>query len=83
MKKVILENLNRWLILKILKFYGLNKKLKKYHLAAKKLDNLFLCKYCQGGLEIPKFLPCCETICSLCETSIQVDDYKFDCFVRK
>jgi len=52
-------------------------------LATKKLDNVLLCKHCQGGLEMPKFLPCGETICWLCESSIQVDDYKFDCFVRK
>jgi hypothetical protein len=36
-----------------------------------------LCKNCEGKLDIPKILPCGETICSLCETSIQVNDQIF------
>ena len=42
-----------------------------------------LCKNCKGKLDIPKILPCGETICSLCETSIQVNDQIFDCLVCK
>jgi hypothetical protein len=44
---------------------------------------LLLCKHCEGRLQEPKILPCGETICSLCETSIHVNDRIFDCLVCK
>jgi len=44
------------------------------------IDNeLLLCKHCEGRVVEPKLLPCGETICSLCETSIHVNDQTFDC----
>ena len=50
---------------------------------AKKIDNQLLCKQCEGRLDIPKILPCGETICSFCETLIHVNDQMFDCLVCK
>ncbi len=47
------------------------------------IDSELLCKHCEGRLQEPKILPCGETICSLCETSIQVNDQMFDCLVCK
>jgi len=37
-----------------------------------KVNNILLCKQCEGRLDIPKNLPCGEAICSICETTIQV-----------
>ena len=49
-----------------------------------KVNNALLCKQCEGRLDIPKILPCGETICSYCETSIQVNENNmFDCLVCK
>jgi len=45
------------------------------------VDNELLCKHCEGRLDIPKILPCGETICSLCKTSIQVNNRMFNCLV--
>ncbi len=45
------------------------------------VDNELSCKHCEGRLLEPKFIPCGETICSLCEKSIQVNDQMFDCLV--
>jgi hypothetical protein len=46
------------------------------------IDNeLLLCKHCEGRVVEPKLLPCGETICSLCETSIHVNDRIFECLV--
>ena len=50
---------------------------------ANKVDNKLLCKQCEGRLDIPKILPCGETICSFCETSIQINDRMFNCLVCK
>jgi len=50
---------------------------------ANKVDKELLCKNCEGKLNIPKILACGETICSFCETSIQVNDKMFDCLVCK
>ena len=50
---------------------------------ANKVDNKLLCKQCNVRLDIPKILPCGETICSFCETSIQINDRMFDCLVCK
>jgi hypothetical protein len=36
------------------------------------VDEILLCKYCEGRLDIPKCLPCGKAICSLCETTIQI-----------
>jgi len=47
------------------------------------VDNELLCIECQGRLEIPKILPCGETICSFCESTIQINDNKFDCLICK
>ncbi len=38
---------------------------------------------CEGRLVEPKILPCGETICSLCEALIQLNDQMFDCLVCK
>ena len=49
-----------------------------------KVNNALLCKQCEGRLDIPKILPCGETICSYCEISIQVNENNmFDCLVCK
>jgi len=48
-----------------------------------KINKALLCKHCEGRLDIPKILPCGESICSLCEISIQVNDRMFNCFVCK
>jgi hypothetical protein len=45
------------------------------------VNNELLCSNCECRLDIPKILPCGETICSLCETSIQVNDQIFECLV--
>jgi hypothetical protein len=50
---------------------------------ANKVDNKLLCKQCEGRLDTPKILPCGETICSFCETSIQINDRMFNCLVCK
>jgi len=50
---------------------------------AYKVDNKLLCRQCKVRLEKPKILPCGETICSFCETSIQIKDRMFDCLVCK
>jgi len=48
------------------------------------IDNeLLLCKHCKGQLQEPKILPCGEIICSLCETTIHVNDRIFECLVCK
>jgi len=47
------------------------------------VNKALLCQYCEGRLDIPKLLPCGETICSFCETNIQVNDQMFDCLVCK
>jgi len=44
------------------------------------VDNELLCKQCEAE---PKLLPCGKTICSLCETSIQVNDNKYESLVCK
>ena len=48
-----------------------------------KINNVLLCKQCEGRLDIPKILPCGENICSFCEKSIQVNNQMFDCLVCK
>jgi len=50
---------------------------------AEKINKVLLCKHCVGGLDIPKMLQCGVTICSFCETSIQVIDKMYDCLVCK
>ena len=47
------------------------------------VTDVLLCQICECRLDIPKILPCGENICSLCETSIQVNDQIFDCLVCK
>ncbi len=48
-----------------------------------KVDTALICKNCEWRLDVPKILPCGETICSLCETNIQVNNNNnmFDCLV--
>jgi hypothetical protein len=48
---------------------------------SKQIDGELLCRHCEGRLLEPKILPCGENICSLCETSIQVNDRIFDCLI--
>ncbi len=48
-----------------------------------KVNDVLLCQNCEGRLDMPKILSCGETICSLCETSIQINDRMFDCLVCK
>jgi hypothetical protein len=50
---------------------------------AYQVNKELLCSNCEGKLDIPKILPCGETICSLCEKSIQVNNQMFDCLVCK
>jgi hypothetical protein len=51
---------------------------------ANKVDNKLLCKHCKNRLDLPKILPCGESICSFCETSLQVNnDQMFECMVCK
>jgi len=50
---------------------------------ANQVNKELLCSNCEDKLDVPKILPCGETICSLCETSIQVNDQMFDCLVCK
>ncbi len=45
------------------------------------VNDTLLCQQCKGRLDIPKILPCGETICLSCETYIQINDNMFDCFV--
>ena len=40
------------------------------------VNDALLCIKCEGRLDIPKISPCGESICSFCETSIQVNDRK-------
>ena len=47
------------------------------------VKDILLCQRCEGRQEGPKILPCGETICSFCVTSIQISDNKFDCLVCK
>ncbi len=46
---------------------------------ANRINKELLCSNCECRLDIPKTLPCGETICSSCETSIQINDQMFDC----
>ena len=50
---------------------------------AYQVNKELLCSNCEGRLDIPKILPCGETICSLCESSIQINDQIFDCLICK
>jgi len=43
------------------------------------VDNVRICKNCEANIEIPKSLPCGEAICSHCESSIRVNNNKFEC----
>ena len=45
------------------------------------INEILLCQQCQGKLEGPKLLPCGETICSFCVSSINSN--VFDCLVCK
>jgi hypothetical protein len=47
------------------------------------VNDTLLCQQCKGRLEIPKILPCGETICLSCETYIQINENMFDCLVCK
>jgi len=48
-----------------------------------KVNNALLCKNCHSQLENsePKILPCGETICSFCVSSMQLTDNLFDCLL--
>jgi hypothetical protein len=45
------------------------------------VNEILLCQHCQAQLEGPKILPCGETICSYCVSSIKSN--VFDCLVCK
>jgi hypothetical protein len=45
------------------------------------VNDILLCQQCQGQLEGPKLLPCGETICSFCVSSINLN--VFECLVCK
>jgi len=45
------------------------------------VNEILLCQYCQAQLEGPKILPCGETICSYCVSSIKSN--VFECLVCK
>jgi len=47
------------------------------------VNNILICQHCQAQLERPKILPCGETICSFCVSSIQINLNLFDCLVCK
>lgn len=50
---------------------------------ANQANKALLCKLCEEYFENsePKILPCGETICSFCVSSIQVTDNLFDCLL--
>jgi hypothetical protein len=50
---------------------------------ANQVNNILVCQQCQGKLEGPKILPCGETICSFCVSSIQTNLNVFNCLVCK
>ena len=41
------------------------------------INDILLCQQCQGRLEGPKLLPCGETICSFCVSTIQINSNNF------
>ena len=47
------------------------------------VNDTLLCQHCKGRLDIPKILPCGETICSFCVSSLKVVDKIFDCVACK
>jgi hypothetical protein len=47
------------------------------------INEALLCINCEGKLEEPKILPCGETICSFCVTSLKIVNKMFDCLVCK
>jgi len=48
-----------------------------------KVNDILICTICEGRLENPKILPCGETICSFCVTSLKIVDKMFKCLVCK
>jgi hypothetical protein len=47
------------------------------------VNDALICMNCEGRLEDPKILPCGETICSFCVSSLKVVDKIFDCVACK
>lgn len=47
----------------------------------KKISNISNCSKCNERLDDPRLLPCGETICFRCKSSIQVDTKQFKCIV--
>jgi hypothetical protein len=45
------------------------------------VNDVLLCQQCEGRLEGPKILPCGETICLFCVSSIRINYKMFDCLV--
>ena len=44
------------------------------------VNNILTCKYCEGRLEEPKLLPCGKSICSLCVSTIKLNQSsEYDC----
>jgi len=48
-----------------------------------KVNSILICNNCEERLDIPKSLPCGEVICSICASSIQINDNKFTCLLCK
>lgn len=48
------------------------------------VNNVLNCTNCEGKLDTAKILPCGETICSFCSSSIQlINENKFECLICK
>ena len=45
------------------------------------LNTMLLCKKCNGRLNEPRILPCGESVCSYCVSTIQVQENKFNCLI--
>ena len=47
-----------------------------------KIKQVLSCKKCNQLLDEPKILPCGETICSKCQSMLQIDETNhFDCII--
>jgi hypothetical protein len=38
------------------------------------MNNVLNCKFCEGRQEEPKLLPCGESICALCASTIKLNE---------
>ena len=52
------------------------------YFASNQVNNLLNCKKCEGRLDEPRILPCGNSICSHCVSSIQLKENKeFQCLI--